>query len=79
MPVRVILPGSRLQQEVEDEVLYVLKIIRKDQAHRVRDHLMHLEGNNDDIRDEDHADDRHPLIEKCHVPEEKYRCDKTGR
>jgi release factor glutamine methyltransferase len=64
--------GIAMQQDVEDEILYVLKIIRKDRAHRVPGSLLHLEGNNDNIRDEDHADDRHSFVNERHVPEEKY-------
>jgi hypothetical protein len=51
-----------MQQDVEDEVLYVLKIIRVDRGSRVPGSTEQLEDNNDTIRDEDNVPDRHPLI-----------------
>jgi release factor glutamine methyltransferase len=60
-----------MQQDVEDEVLYVLKILRKDR-NATAGSPVHLQGDNHDIRDKDHADDRHPLVKERHVAEKKY-------
>jgi release factor glutamine methyltransferase len=68
-------PVIARRQAVEDEVLYVLKMIRHPHG---GGSPVHLQGDDDDIRNEDHPDDGHPLVKERHVPQEKDRSDKAG-
>lgn len=49
--------GIEMQQDVEDEVLYVLKILPMDLGTQGPGSWLHPEDNKDTIRDENHADD----------------------